>query len=193
MRSELRCKIFTPNPRMDMTFAEPDIQLAPRRALDMCTQEHVGDEEDQSIFWQARNYFYGVRARATDVGHGLHCCTGIHVGNDDSVRVLLATGPHVLRVDRLGERTAGLEIRQQNRFLGIQNRRGLDHEMHATENDDVGIRPRRFARQPERITDEVSDILHLWPLVAMCQDDRKTLLLESENLSNEFLLFHQLD
>ena len=77
----------------------------------------------------------------------------------------------LLGVDRRGERAAGGEIGEQHRLLRREHRGRLGHEVHAAEDDDVGFRLRGFARQAERVADEVGDVLHLGALVVVRQDD----------------------
>ena len=55
--------------------------------------------------------------------------------------------------------------------------------MHAAEDDDVGFRLGRFAREPERVADEVGDVLHFGALVVVRQDDRVPLAGERLDLS----------
>ena len=40
---------------------------------------------------------------------------------------------------------------------------------------DVGVRARGFVREPERVADEVGDVLHLGHLVVVGEDDRVAL------------------
>ncbi len=56
-------------------------------------------------------------------------------------------------------------------FLRREDRRGLGHEMHAAEDDDVGVGLGRFAREAERVADEIGDVLHFGALVVVREDD----------------------
>ena len=47
----------------------------------------------------------------------------------------------------------------------------LRHEVHAAEDDDVGVGLGGFAREAERVADEIGDVLHLGPLVVVGEDD----------------------
>ena len=41
--------------------------------------------------------------------------------------------------DRVGERAAGIQVRQQHGLLRREDGRGLRHEVHAAEGDDLGL------------------------------------------------------
>src|SRR5687768_13771976 len=74
-------------------------------------------------------------------------------------------------IDRRGERASRRQIRQQYRLGWTENRRGLGHEMHAAEDDDIGFGLCRLTAQTERVADEVSDVLDFRTLVVVRQDD----------------------
>ena len=82
----------------------------------------------------------------------------------------------LLGVDRRGERAAGGEIGQQDALVRRENRRGLGHEVHAAEDDDLGLGLRGLASQAERVADEVGDVLHFGALVVVRENDRVPLL-----------------
>src|SRR4051794_3572190 len=44
--------------------------------------------------------------------------------------------------------------------------------MHAAKDDDLGARLGRLARQPERVTDEIGDVLNFRPLVVVGEHHR---------------------
>ena len=79
--------------------------------------------------------------------------------------------PQLVGGDRVGQRAAGAEIGDQDRLLGREDRRGLGHEVHAAERDDLGFGARAFAREAERVAHEVGDVLDLGPLVVVGEDD----------------------
>ena len=65
----------------------------------------------------------------------------------------------------------GGEIGEQDGFFRRQDRRRFRHEMNAAEDDDVGLRLRGFTREPERVADEVRDVLDLGALVVVREND----------------------
>ena len=89
----------------------------------------------------------------------------------------------VLGVDRRGERAPRGEIGEEDSLVGREHRGGLGHEVHAAEDDDVGFRLGGFAGEPERVADEVRDILHFGALVVVRQDDGVPLAREGLDLS----------
>ena len=99
-------------------------------------------------------------------------------------------GAQLVGVDRVGERAAGVEVGDQHLLLGREDRGGLGHEVDAAEGDHLGVGVGRLAREPERVADEVGDVLDLRQLVVVGEDDRVALrrqladlLAESSDLS----------
>ena len=65
------------------------------------------------------------------------------------------------------------QIGDQHGLVGIEQFRGLGHEMHAGQNDDVGIDVHRLARKGQAVADDVGDAVeNLRRLIIMRQDDR---------------------
>ena len=85
-------------------------------------------------------------------------------------------------VDRGRERAARGEIGQQDRLGGRENRGRFSHEVHATEDDHIGARARRFTREAERIADIIGNILDFGTLVVVGEDHRVALSRERTNL-----------
>src|SRR5690242_1879354 len=78
-------------------------------------------------------------------------------------------------VDGRGEGTAGSEIRKQDSLGRRENGGRLGHEVDAAEDDDVCRRLRRLAREAQRVTHEIGNVLYFCPLVVMREDDRPAL------------------
>ena len=77
----------------------------------------------------------------------------------------------LIRRARFGERTAGLQI-GENDFLGrVENLGRLGHEMNAAKKDDFGIGLGGLKAQPKRIAHKIGDILNLRDLIVMGQND----------------------
>ena len=120
-----------------------------------------------------------VRRRAADVDLRLHLGRGVDVDDHRHAREFLAQQPHVLAGDGGGERAAGAHVRDQHGLVGVQDLRGLGHEMHAALHDDVGVDLRRLARELERIADEVGDaVVDFRRLIIVRQDDGVALPLQ---------------
>ena len=74
-------------------------------------------------------------------------------------------------VDRRASEQPAARSGKQHRLLRRENRRGLGHEVHAAEDDDVGVGLGRLARETEGVADEIGDVLHLGALVVVGEDD----------------------
>ena len=146
--------------------------FAPGHAPHVRAEEHVGEEEDLLVGRNRVDDLDRVAGRAAVVALRLHLGRRVDVRDDDGARMLRLPLAQLLGVDRRGERAAGGEIRQQHGLLRRQNRRRLGHEVHAAEDDDVGVGLRRLAGQAERVADEIGDVLDLGPLVVVREDDR---------------------
>ena len=104
----------------------------------------------------------GVRRRDDVVGQRLHLGGAVDVADDDGARdAAPSTRAKRSAGQPLGERAARLEVRQDDDLVGVQDLRGLGHEVDAGEADDVGLRLRRRLRELERVADEVGDVLDL--------------------------------
>jgi hypothetical protein len=128
-----------------------------------------------------------VRRRADDVGQRLHVGGAVDVADHGVIRILLEPLREQRRGTAVGERAARVEIRDHDDLVGVEDLRGLRHEVHAAEADHVGLRPRRRLRQLERVTDEVREVLDLGLLVVVREDHGVALGLEPPDLGLELL------
>src|SRR5919106_221810 len=85
--------------------------------------------------------------------------------------VLGLPGTKLVGVDRVRERATGVGIGDQDRLIGREDRGGLGHEVDAAEDDHLGVGGGGAAREPERITHVVGDVLDLGHLVVVGEDD----------------------
>ncbi len=113
---------------------------------------------------------FGVARRAAVVGQRFHLGRRVHVGDDDGSRILGFPAPKVVRGDRRRERTTGLEVGKQHRLVGGEDRGRLGHEVHAAEQDDVGVGGCGLAGKTEGVADVVGDVLDLGDLVVVGED-----------------------
>ena len=123
-----------------------------------------------------------VSGRAAVVALGLHLGGRVHVGDDDRARVLRLPRAQLVGGDRRGERAAGVEVGDEHGLLGAEDRRGLGHEVDAAEDDRLRVGAGGLVREPERVADEVGDVLHLGHLVVVGEDDRVALARERADL-----------
>ena len=79
---------------------------------------------------------------------------------------------HVGGRDRGGERAAGAEIGHEHGLLGIEQLRGLGHEVDAGQDDHPGIGAHRLARERQAVAGDVGDAVeNLRRLVIVREDD----------------------
>jgi hypothetical protein len=89
-------------------------------------------------------------------------------------------GRQVARIARLGQRTPGVQIGQENLLGRVHNLGRFGHEMNAAEKDDVGLRRLRLIGKSERITYVIRDLLDLLHLVIVRENDGILLLLQRQ-------------
>ena len=174
--------VTRPDAGVDVALAHPDPQLSARDLLEPEAEVHVRKEEDLGVVRNRLDDTLGVPRRAAVVALRLHLGRRVHVGDDHRSRVLLLPGTELIRGDRRGERAAGVEVGDEHGLVGAQNGRRLGHEVDAAERDRVGIGRGRLAREPERVADEVRDILNLGNLVVVGEDHGAALGGERANL-----------
>ena len=172
-----------PDAGVDVALAVPDVEagaavgvlLDPGLALDEGAEPHVGAEEDLGVRTvlaeDVLDDLDRVPRGAAVVGLGLDLRRGVHVHHDHGAGVLGLPGAQLIGVDRLRERAAGAEVRDQHGLLGAEDRGGLGHEVNAAELDHLGIGLRRLAGEAERVADEVGHVLQLRQLIVVGEDD----------------------
>ena len=129
---------------------------------------------------QALDHLQRVRRGAADVDFRLHLGRCVDIGDDGHAGKTFAQQPHVGAGYARGERTAGARIRNQHGPLGVQDLRGLRHEVHAALHDDVGLHLGGFDRELQRVAADIGDAMEdLRRLVIMRQDDRVALCFSS--------------
>ena len=83
------------------------------------------------------------------------------------------SGVNLGEAGHVGHRTTGAHVRQYRRLLGPrQNIGDFGHEMHAAENNVIGIRLRRQLGQPQRVARQVGVFVDVGALIMMAEDDR---------------------
>ena len=155
---------------VDVALAEPDVELAARDLLEPHPEEHVRAEQDLLVGRDRLDDRLRVPGRAAVVGLGLDLRGRVHVGDDDGSRMLGLPGAELVGRDRGGERAAGVRVRDQHRLVGREDRRGLGHEVHAAEDDRLGLGGRCLAGQAERVADVIGHVLHFGHLVVVGED-----------------------
>jgi hypothetical protein len=166
-----------------MALAHPDVHLPAGDPLDVRPEELVGEEQDLPVLGDRSHHRRGVRGGAADVGLGLHVGRGVHVGHDHGAGVLGLPGPEAFHVDGRGQRAASVEVGDVHALVRGEDGRGLGHEVHAAEEDLVGVGGRGLAGQLERVADNVGDVLDPRHLVVVGQDHGVPLLGQAPDLS----------
>ncbi len=108
--------------------------------------------------------------------------------------MFLAQSAHLLGGNGICQRTS-CHPGNQDLFVGIQQLRGLSHEIDRAKNDRFGGMLCRHTTQAIRVTDVVANSVHdIGSLIGMSQNDGFVLLLESIDLQrsrcNEFAVLH---
>ena len=169
------------------------VQGPPGRLLDVGAQEHVRSEQDLDVVAvlgvDVLDDLHGVGRRAAVVGQRLDLGGRIDVHHHDRPGVLGLPTMQLRSGDRIGQRAAGVEIRDQHALLGAQDRGRLGHEVHAAEHDGLGPGLRRLLGEAQRVADVVGHVLDLGQLIVVGEDDgaplggqRAHLVLESRDV-----------
>lgn len=87
---------------------------------------------------------------------------------------------------RVGKRAARLGAGDEHLFFGAEYLGRLGHEVHAGEEDHVGIDRLCAYRQGERVAQEVGHGLHFGPRIVVCEDHSVLLTLEPLDALLEF-------
>ena len=147
----------------------------------------IRHKEDRAILRRGLHDLHGVAARADAVAERLHVAAAVDVGDDVVVLVgvRLQKGLQLRSRAALLQRAARVAVREHHRLRRIHDLRRLRHEMHAAEDDHIRLRLLRLVTQPQRVTDEVRDLLDRLVLVVVRQDDGVALFFQSEDFSAE--------
>jgi hypothetical protein len=138
----------------------------------------VGDEEQVFVLGRGVDDLLGVAAGDDDVAERLHGGAAIDVGDGPEIRIGRLQLGEFGRGAAFFEGTTGVLVRQHDDFVGVQNLRGLGHEMHAAEDDDIGVGLGRLLREAEGVADVIRDVLDFGHLIIVREDDGVELLLE---------------
>ncbi len=121
---------------------------------DVAREKRIG-QHDHARHAERFDDLHGVGRRAADIGFRLDRGARVHVRHDRHAGIFFAQRAHVGGGDRFGERTAGARIGHDDRAMRVEDLRGLAHEVHAAHHDDVGVDAACFARELQRIADDV--------------------------------------
>ena len=114
---------------------------------------------------------HGVAGGAAAVAFGFHFGGGVDVADDFGAGVLRLELAELRAREHVGHGAAGAGVGHEHRLAGIEDGGGLGHEMHAAEDDDVGVDFGGLAGEFEGVAGEVGDVLHVGHLVVVREDD----------------------
>lgn len=127
----------------------------------------------------------GVGRSADDVAERLDGRRAVDVGYDDVIRILrFECGERIGRT-AIGQRAAGVQIRNDNFLVGVENFGRLGHKMDPGKDDQIGVGFGRLARQSQRVADVIGQVLDDRFLVVVRQDDGVFFLPESVDLRDQ--------
>ena len=121
----------------------------------------VWDKENVSISGRGSHDLVGIAAGANHVSQRFHPGAAINVSDHVVVfvGVLSQKLRQLFRRTRFGERTAGIEVRQNHALGRIDDLGCFCHEMDAAKQDHVGVCFRGLITQAQRVADEIGDVL----------------------------------
>ncbi len=146
---------------------------------DVLREEFIGQHDDFG-YAEALHDFLRIAGGAADVGCGFHGGGGVDVANHGHAGIALAQECDIGGGDAVRQRAAGAGVGNEHRFRGVQQLCGFGHEMHAGEDDDIGVHAHGFAGQSQAVAYDIGDAMEDFRgLVIMRQDDRVALALEA--------------
>lgn len=170
---------------VDVAIAFPEGHGAAGLFHHPAAEVFVGDKEQIAVGGGGVDDADGVAAGADDIAEGLHGGGAIDIGDGVEIGVGLLEGGEAIGGAAFFEGTAGIEVGEEDAFVGVEDFGGFGHEMDATEDDDVGGSTGGLLGEAEGIADEIGDILDFWDLVIMGEDDGVEALFQAEDFACE--------
>ena len=161
-----------------VTLTHPHVQLAPGHPPQIAAEEEVRDEQHRDVGREGANHGDRVPRRTAVVRLGLDGRAAVDVGHHETVAMPGAPRPHVLGLDRGGERAAGLGIGDEDALIRVGDGGRFGHELHSADHQQGRIELGGPTRHLERVGHDVGQILDRRNLVVVRQDGRVALGLE---------------
>ena len=168
---------------VDVAGAFPELHLAAGLFHDPGAEVLVGDEEDGAVLGGGVDDFDSVAAGADAVAEGFDVAGAVDVGDDVVVFVGVGfeEGFQLGAGAALFEGAAGVGVREDDGFGGVDDFGGFSHEVDAAEGDDVGVGFFGFVGEAEGVADEIGDFLDVAGLVVVGEDDGVALFFEAQD------------
>ena len=158
--------------------------------VDIVAEVAVGHENDLLVLGQLVDEFQRVAGGDDQVALGLHRCSAVDIRQHLVVRVFCLEFSELLGLAAVGEGAARAHVGHEHLACGVEDFGRLRHEVHAGEEDDVGLRFCGLAGQSEAVAHEVGHLLHFGQGVIMRQDDGVLLALQASDFGFEFFVIH---
>ena len=175
---------------MDDAVAFPGEDLLLREPGNIEGEVPVRDK-DHLVLIEGLHHLHRVCRGAADIALRLHLRGGIHIGNHGGIGRAVPEQPNLARRDHLCHGAAGIGSREDDLLFRREDGRGLGHEVHAAEDDDLAVHGGSGPGELQGVPHEVGDLLDRPNLVVVGQDDGIPLLLESPDLFPQCSILHR--
>lgn len=153
---------------------------------DVAREVFIG-EEDDGVGTERFDNGVGVAGGTADVAFGFHVCVSVDVGDDRDAGKHGFELAHVFGGDAGGEGTARFLGGDEDGFGRVEDFGGFGHELHPTEDDDVGVGFGGDAAEVEGVAGEVGDgVVEGGFHVVVTEDDGVAFFFEAVDFVGEF-------
>ena len=159
----------------------PNDEILPARLLGNPACQVAIRSKDQGGVPHGLHHLHRVGRGADQVAHGLHFSRGVDIGQHFRPGMLAHKLAEGVRGAAIGQGATRVQVGYHHRATGVEDRRGLGHEMHTAKNNHVAIRRLGSPCQGEGIAHDIGQILDRILLIVVSQDQRVALALEIED------------
>ena len=170
--------------------AVPQEHFAARHPVDVVAEVAVGHKDDLLVLGQLVDELQGVAGGDDQVALGFHRGGAVDVRQYLVVRVLRLEFGEFFGLAAVGQGAARAHVGHEHLARGVENLGCLRHEVHAGEEDDVGLGFGGLAGKSEAVAHEVGHFLHFRQGVVMRQDDGVFLAFQASDFLLQFFVVH---
>ena len=151
--------------------------------------ERVGPREDGLqdvpglLFLMGAHHLHDIGRRAADVALCFDVRAAVHIAHHRGVGMLALQLAQSFRGYHVRHPAACVQHREEHALVRIQDGCALGHEVHPAEHDDLGVGLLGHPAQAEAVPDEIGNLVDLWHLVVVAEDDGVALLLEADDIA----------